>query len=127
VVVVALHGRKISSTGLEISDLYQFGGTNSVRGYRENQFLASSLAWMNLEYRFLTGRASSLFGFADGGYFSRPADINRGILLQEKGLYGYGLGTRVETGLGILNISYALGEGDSFGTGKIHVGIENEF
>ncbi|MHB1050805.1 MAG: BamA/OMP85 family outer membrane protein [Bacteroidota bacterium] len=127
VLVIALHGRKISSTGLEVSDLYQFGGTNSVRGYRENQFLASSLAWTNLEYRFLTGRASSLFGFADGGYFSRPADINRGIGMQEKGVYGYGIGARVETGLGILNISFALGEGDSFGTGKIHVGIENEF
>lgn len=127
VIAVAVHGKKISSSGLEVSDLYQFGGTNSVRGYRENQFLASSLAWINLEYRFLTGRASSLYGFVDGGYFSRPADINRGILSQEKGVYGYGLGTRVETGLGVLNISYALGEGDSFGTGKIHVGIENEF
>lgn len=127
VIVVALHARKISSTGLDISDLYQFGGTNSVRGYRENQFLASSLAWINLEYRFLTGKNSSLFGFADGGYFSRPADANRGILRQEKGVYGYGVGTRVETGLGILNISFALGEGDTFGTGKIHVGIRNEF
>jgi outer membrane protein assembly factor BamA len=91
VIAVSVHGKKISSTGLEVSDLYQFGGTNSVRGYRENQFLASSLAWINLEYRFLTGRASSLFGFVDGGYFSRPADINRGIPLQEKGVYGLSL------------------------------------
>ncbi|MDP1677526.1 MAG: POTRA domain-containing protein [Bacteroidota bacterium] len=127
VIMLSVHGKQISSSRLEVSDLFQFGGTTTLRGYRENQFFASQLAYINSEYRFLTGRASSLFGFADGGYFSRPSDALRGIVRQEKSLYGFGFGARIETGLGIMNISYALGQGDSFSNGKIHVGIINEF
>ncbi|MDD8019401.1 MAG: POTRA domain-containing protein [Bacteroidota bacterium] len=127
VVMLGVHGKQTTSSRLEVSDLYQFGGTTTVRGYRENQFYASKLAWLNLEYRFITGRASSLFGFTDAGYFSRPADALLNITFQEKNIYGYGVGAHVETGLGILSISYALGKGDSFSNGKIHVGIINEF
>ncbi|MFZ4620274.1 MAG: BamA/OMP85 family outer membrane protein [Bacteroidota bacterium] len=127
VIMLGIHGKQITSSQLELSDLFQFGGTTTLRGYRENQFFASQIAYINAEYRFLTGRASSFFGFFDAGYFSRPADAVKGILHQEKSLYGYGLGARIETGLGIMNISYALGKGDSFSNGKIHVGIINEF
>ena len=127
VIMIGLHGKQISASRLELSDLFQFGGTSTLRGYRENQFFASQIAYINSEYRFLTGRASSLFGFADGGYFTRPSDALKGISRQEKSLYGFGIGAHVETGLGIMNISYALGKGDSFSNGKIHVGIINEF
>lgn len=127
VIMIGIHGKQISSSQLDVSDLFQFGGTTTLRGYRESQFFASQIAYINWEYRFLTGRASSFFGFIDGGYFSRPADQIRGITRQEKNLYGFGIGARVETGLGIMNINYALGEGDSFSNGKIHVGIINEF
>jgi len=127
VIMIGLHGKQISTSRLELSDLFQFGGTTTLRGYRENQFFASQIAYINFEYRFLTGRASSLFGFVDGGYFSRPTDALKGIVRQEKSLYGFGIGARIETGLGIMNISYALGQGDSFSNGKIHVGIINEF
>ena len=128
VIMIGVHGKQISSSRLELSDLFQFGGTTTLRGYRENQFFASQIAYLNSEYRFLTGRASSLFGFVDGGYFSRPADsLIKSIERQEKSLYGFGIGARIETGLGIMNISYALGQGDSFSNGKIHVGIINEF
>ncbi len=127
VIAVQIHGKQITSTQLEISDLYQVGGTNSIRGYRENQFFASQVLWMNNEYRFLTGRASSLFGFFDGGYFSRPEDQIRKISKQSQTLYGYGVGAKIETGVGLLSISFALGKGDSFSQGKLHVGIVNEF
>ena len=127
VIMIGVHGKQISSSQLEVSDLFQFGGATTLRGYRENQFFANQIAYINAEYRFLTGRASSFFGFVDAGYFSRPADPLRLIMHQEKRLYGFGLGARIETGLGILNISYALGQGDSFSNGKIHVGIINEF
>jgi outer membrane protein insertion porin family len=127
VLLLGFHGKKITSSHLEQSDLYQIGGTNTVRGYRENQFFGSQIVWSNVEYRFLTGRYSSVFGLADAGYFSRPPDVLRSILSQEKFLYGYGIGARIETALGILRISYALGEGDGFSTGKIHFGIASDF
>lgn len=123
----ALHGRQLISSRLERSDLFPFGGTSSVRGYRENQFFGADVLWGTLEYRFLTGRASSLVAFADGGYFRRPADAAEGTPGQERSLAGYGVGARIETGLGLMTVSYALGEGDSFGTGKVHVGLENGF
>jgi outer membrane protein insertion porin family len=127
VLLSGFHGKKITSSHLEQSDLYQIGGTNTVRGYRENQFYGSQIVWSNVENRFLTGRYSSVFVFVDAGYFSRPPDELRGISSREKFLYGYGIGARIETALGILRISYALGEGDGFSTGKIHFGIANEF
>lgn len=121
------HGRQVSSTVLEISDMIQFGGSSTVRGYRENQFFGSRVAWTSLEYRYLTGRLSHVFVFADAGYFSRPEEPERGVSQQERMLYGYGIGARLETGLGILGVSYALGKGDTFSAGKIHFGIVNEF
>lgn len=127
VLLIGVHGKHIASSLLELSDLYQFGGSTSLRGYRENQFFASQIAYITFEYRFLTGRSSSFFGFLDAGYFSRPSDAVKGIQHQEMNLYGFGLGARIETGLGQMIISYALGKGDSFSNGKIHVGIINEF
>jgi outer membrane protein insertion porin family len=127
VIVVALHGRQITSPRLEQSDLFQIGGANSLRGYRENQFFGSHVAWTNLEYRFLTGRLSSVFLLFDEGYIQRPADQQMQIAAQELFRAGYGFGARVETGLGIIRVSYALGEGDTFTTGKIHFGIANDF
>jgi outer membrane protein insertion porin family len=40
---------------------------------------------------------------------------------------GYGAGLSIETGIGVLGVSYALGQGDAFSDGKIHFGILNEF
>jgi len=127
VLLAGFHGKKITSSGLEQSDLFMIGGTNTVRGYRENQFYGSQVLWSNFEYRFLTGRLSSVFGFVDAGYFSKPPDVLHDLPSQEKFLYGYGIGTRLDTSLGILQVSLALGEGDTFSTAKIHFGIANDF
>ena len=45
----------------EESDLYRLGGTNTLRGYRENQFLGSRIFWSNLEYRFLLTQRTFAF------------------------------------------------------------------
>ena len=127
VLLVGFHGKKITSSQLEQSDLFQIGGTNTVRGYRENQFYGSQVLWSNFEYRFLTGRLSSVFVFVDAGYFSRPPDDLHSIPSQEKFLYGYGVGTRLDTSLGIMQVSFALGQGDGFSDAKIHFGIANDF
>ncbi len=127
VIALGVHGKQVTSSELELSDMYQFGGSTTVRGYRENQFFGSRVAWASIEYRFLTGRFSHVFAFADGGYFSRPDEAANGIAAQEKLLSGVGIGARLETALGILGVSYAIGRGDSFSNGKIHFGIVNEF
>ncbi|NLH61442.1 MAG: BamA/TamA family outer membrane protein [Ignavibacteriales bacterium] len=127
VIAVGLFGRELRGSHLEISDLYRLGGTNSLRGYRENQFLGSRVLWGNLEYRFLLSRRTYLFSFFDTGYYLRKADSL--LKVEESSAYksGYGLGINLETGLGVLSVSFAMAKGDSFSEGKIHFGIVNEF
>lgn len=127
VVAIAVNGRELRGLIFENSDLYRLGGTNSLRGYREEQFLGSKIYWSNLEYRALFTRRSYGFIFFDTGYYLRPAETDKNIPKTEDFLYGFGLGLNIETGLGVLRVSYALGKGDTFSDGKIHFGILNEF
>ncbi|KAA0246536.1 MAG: hypothetical protein EDM72_04905, partial [Chlorobiota bacterium] len=99
----------------------------TVRGYREEQFLASRIAWSNLEYRLMMTQRSYAFLFLDAGYYFLDADLERGILQQEDYIFGYGLGITLETAIGLLGVSFALAEGETFSEGKIHFGIVNEF
>lgn len=127
VVAVGLHGRQLTSGSIELGDLYRFGGATTLRGYRENQFLGSRIAWTNLEYRMLLARRSYFFGFLDNGYYFLPADSNLGTTESNAYRMGYGVGIRLETSLGNIGVSFAFGQGDSFSQGKIHINIINTF
>jgi outer membrane protein insertion porin family len=127
VAMLGLHGRSISSGKIELGDLYRFGGTNTLRGYRENQFLGSRIVWTNAEYRFILARHSFFYGFFDTGYYFLPGDDAKNIASSQRVKYGYGIGIRLETQLGNIGVGFAFGEGDSFLQGKIHIGLINEF
>ncbi len=127
VIAVNVSGKELSGPFFEQSDLWRFGGTKTVRGYREEQFLASRIAWSNLEYRLMLTQRSYAFLFFDAGYYFLEADPDRGVAQNEDYIFGYGLGITVETAIGLLGVSFALAQGDSFSEGKIHFGIINEF
>lgn len=127
IVALGIHGKELQANSFEVSDLFRLGGTNTLRGYRENQFLGSRILWTNLEYRLLLTPRSYAFLFFDTGYYLRKEDELRNIERTSSFKYGYGLGISIETGLGLLGVSFALGEGDTFSDGKIHFGIINEF
>jgi outer membrane protein assembly factor BamA len=127
VAALGLHGRELRSEFFEGSDLFRLGGTNSLRGYREAQFLGSRIFWSNLEYRLLLTRRTYTFLFFDTGYYLRKEDALRNINRLEGFNIGYGAGINLETGLGVLGVSFALAKGDSFKDGKIHFGLVNEF
>jgi outer membrane protein insertion porin family len=127
IIAAGINARELRGSTFENSDLYRLGGTNSLRGYREDQFLGSRIFWSNLEYRALLTRRSYGFLFFDTGYYLRPEEPDRNIPKSEEFLYGFGLGLNLETALGVLRVSYALGEGDTFSDGKIHFGVLNEF
>lgn len=127
VVAVGLHARELKGDKYEISDLYRLGGTNTLRGYRENQFLGNRLLWSNLEFRQPFSRRSYGFLFFDSGYYLRDEDAENNIPRSSGFKTGYGMGLNLETGFGVLSVSYALAKGDSFSQGKIHFGIINEF
>lgn len=122
-----VNAKELRGPTFENSDLYRLGGNSTLRGYREEQFLGSRIAWSNLEYRFLFTKRTFGFLFFDTGYYLRPEEVNKNIPKAEDFLYGYGVGLNIETGIGVLAVSYALGEGDTFSDGKIHFGIVNEF
>ncbi|MFQ6116125.1 MAG: BamA/TamA family outer membrane protein, partial [bacterium] len=123
------HGRQITSdeTVVPITEHYRFGGTRTLRGYREEQFRGSRIAWANVEYRYLLGRRSRLFLFLDTGYFFRE-EVHDDLLKKiQDAKIGYGVGLRIDTKLGLFGIDYGLGEGDSLSNGKVHVSLINEF
>lgn len=125
--LIGLHGIEIRSPRFEAADLFRLGGNSTIRGYREGQFLASRAAWGNLEIRYSLTRRSFAAIFYDAGYYLKPEDDLYNIPSQEGFIYGYGLGVRIETALGMFGVSYALGKGDSILEGKIHFGLINDF
>jgi outer membrane protein insertion porin family len=127
VAAVSLHGRELRGAALDISDLYRLGGATTLRGYREEQFIGTRMGWMNAELRYTLGRRSFAFTFFDFGHIFQSEDTEQGRDALSLSRNGYGLGLRLETGLGVMSVSYALGRGDGLGDGKIHFGLINEF
>lgn len=121
------HARVLSGNFLESSDYYRLGGFADLRGYREDQFLGNRIVWSNLEYRLLLSPRTYAFTFFDMGYYVRTENKSQSLPELSDFKYGYGIGINLETGFGILGVNFALGEGDSFGEGKIHFGLINDF
>ncbi|MBI5726260.1 MAG: BamA/TamA family outer membrane protein, partial [Ignavibacteriales bacterium] len=127
VAALSVHGREMRGSMIETGDLFRLGGTNSLRGYRENQFSGSRVAWSNIEGRFFLSRRSYAFLFYDAGYYMLKANPLLRLQGAEEIKTGYGAGLVLESGLGLMNVSFALAKGDGFSQGKIHFGLVNEF
>lgn len=125
--LLKLFGGEVRGERIEESELFRIGGNKSIRGYREEQFLASRLFFGNLEMRFSISRRSFFYGFYDAGYYLRVQDDINKIPEQKGFLFGYGIGLRLETNLGLIGVSYALGKGDSPLDGKINFGLITDF
>jgi len=125
--LISLHGVEVRSPRLENADYFRLGGNRTVRGYREEQFLASRTAWANFEIRYSLTRKTFASMFYDAGYYLKPYDEIVNSPEQKGFIFGYGLGIRVETPLGIFGVSYALGKGDGVLEGKVHFGLINDF
>ncbi|HED11539.1 MAG TPA: hypothetical protein ENJ10_12680 [Caldithrix abyssi] len=123
VLALALTAHQVSGGRVQITDMFWFGGSKSLRGYRENQFRSDKVSWMNLEYRLILGKNTRLFVFNDWAAYHFDEGGRNGVDV----LYGYGLGIRMQTALGIMAVDFGLGQGDSFGDAKLHFGIINRF
>jgi outer membrane protein insertion porin family len=127
VLATELHLRDFSSSMMDVSDLFRLGGASTLRGYREGQFIGSRIVWTNMEYRFLVAQRSFFYGFVDVGYIVQPVIAVVGMTASEQSKIGYGIGVRMDSALGLIGVSFALGEGDTFSTSKIHIRLINEF
>lgn len=128
VLALRVVGTALLAEEVQFSDLFRFGGAQSLRGYREQEFLASRYGFANIEYRLQLSRKSFAFLFYDVGYFFKPQNpLNVLDTAREGWRQGVGIGARLDTPLGLLGVSYALGEGDTLLRGKVHVHLINLF
>ena len=102
----------------------RLGGTTTIRGYREESFLATEAAWVSAEWRRLFGRQSRAFAFVDVGVLNDPDRDGRDRVFYP---VGYGIGMRADSRLGLIGLDYGLAKGDSPGQGKVHVRMVNRF
>ncbi len=115
VLALGVHGARVWGEKIPPTELFYLGGATTLRGYKEDIFRGKGKILMNCEYRFLVGKDSNLFLFLDAGtvYNDKLDPIK----------IGYGLGIRLESASGMINMDYGLARGDSILSGKIHVSL----
>lgn len=127
VFTIGIHGRLVDGDLIELADLFKLGGANSLRGYRENQFLGQRIAWSNVEYRIILEKRTYAFAFFDLGFIDPGSGATTTSGQSAITKNGYGIGLNFQTGLGMMNVSFAIAGGESFSQGVIHFGLKNEF
>lgn len=86
-----------------ISELFRFGGINSIRGFNENSLQANLFTSILTEYRYVLAPSIYIHSIIDYGYFKDQTSNNSG------GLLGLGFGFGLLTKNGLFNIIYANG------------------
>lgn len=120
-----------NSTELLISDnyleneLYRIGGSKSIRGFDENNFIADSFSYLNSEYNYLLSNSSYLSTLVDIGLLRNK--LHDSLLTT----YSFGIGFTQQTKIGQLGIQYFIGNTDknsfSFNNSKLHLNISQTF
>lgn len=120
-----VHTMFLESPHFLITDLFRFGGAESLRGFREDQFRGSSVIWGELEGRYMLEQHSYLFLFGAYGLYERPRLLNENTasLALKESLTSLGFGLAFETQLGIIKFSYAVSPNENLSNGNVHVGI----
>ncbi|MEO6098572.1 MAG: POTRA domain-containing protein [Fibrobacteria bacterium] len=103
-------------------ELYSLGGANTIRGFREREFLTNLFLYGNFELQFLLAPRSRASVFAVPGLINRlggDVDWNR--------VLGYGLGMESGAKDWTFGISYALNPDRGLGDGFVHLRVTNNF
>ena len=93
----------LQSTTYITSELYRFGGIQSIRGFNENSLQASTYTSLLTEYRFTVAPNLYLHSVLDYGYYQDQTTDTKNNLL------GLGFGLGILSKNGILNLIYANG------------------
>ncbi len=107
-----------SKEEIHSAEMYLMGGATTVRGYREGQFRGERIAFANFEYWF--GGEGAFFLFDDVGAFYRAED---GWEVKN----GLGFGLRSSSPVGILHLSFGLGDEISLRATRVHVSLQERF
>jgi outer membrane protein insertion porin family len=106
------------------SELFEFGGARTLRGYREGQFKGDQVAYGGLEYRYGDRRAAQGYLFLDAGALRRKQIA---AATDESVHVGTGVGMRAQVASGALDVSFGMGEERSFAAVKVHVAFQQRF
>ncbi len=122
VLVVGGDGSVLRSRDYDRSDLFRFGGAQSLRGYDEDRFLGNVILRGLVEYRVQLDRRSYAYAFGDLGYVARP-ELGPAPATREW-RPGYGLGAQIQTDIGLITTTYALNpEVATPADGRLHLGL----
>ena len=91
----------LSSDSYLENELFREGGSNSIRGFKEQTILTSRFSFINSELRFLSINNSYIYTIHDAGAFYINSKNNI--------LYSVGLGYNYIKNNNSIDISYALG------------------
>jgi outer membrane protein assembly factor BamA len=116
----------IQSASLFSNELYRFGGLERMRGFDEEAFFASTLAFSGLEYRYLLDQYAHFLVFTDWAWLQ-----NKVLGQQQNFVYAVGLGLVLGSENGQFKLSYGLGtqlgQPLQLNAGKLHVGFISYF
>jgi len=110
------------------NELFQIGGYRLLRGFDEESIYATQYLVATTEYRIRVNLNSYFFGFVDGATVkNKYQNINL-----NNTFVSTGAGIALETKLGVLNVSYAIGKRDDVKfnirqSQKLHLGYVNYF
>lgn len=103
-------------------ELYALGGANSIRGFREREFLTNLFVYGNIELQFLLAPKSR------ASIFAVPGLINHlGGDVHWQRVIGYGAGLESGARDWTFGISYALNPDRNPGDGFVHLRVTNNF
>ncbi len=123
------HARILASDEprIQTADLYRLGGARTLRGYREEQFLGERIAWATVEARYWLGQSSRFALFSDWGAVSINSESGGAAGKDWDPHLAYGIGLRLETGIGVWGVDYGIATGDSPLNGQLHVSLLSLF
>lgn len=105
------------------NELFKIGGLKTLRGFNENEILASSFLIGTTEIRFLFAKIAYFNLFFDGAWYEKKS-ISTYV---NDTPFGFGMGIAFETKAGIFYLNYGLGKQFKnpieFKNGKINFGL----
>jgi outer membrane protein assembly factor BamA len=124
---LAYRGLESGEELIPLSEQFYIGGARTLRGYRENQFHGRRVATARSELRVGNSAQENLYLFVDTGYVLQETPVLDGIVSQELFRTGYGFGLRTSSQIGVIGLSFGIGEEVSLGQAKVHILLEQQF